>query len=169
MKAAFKEGSPLGLQTALANAQGDRATSRLIVRIHHPLESSVNFLDNDSSTNDYIEHIGMSPPALGWRRVPSTKVRSMLQVLTLRDLAYRAEVGVPTEAADELIDAWLSYFHDEASFFTCGDSLFEHAAEVLPQDFVSLGHDQITTSTFDAGVMGVGASCIGIFWAIDED
>ncbi|MDB5311968.1 MAG: hypothetical protein JWO38_6170 [Gemmataceae bacterium] len=94
-----------------------------------------------------------------WREITREAAESLATVVLARDLAYSVQL-MPDAEARELAKRFAREFAPDARFFTNT----EYTAGAS-----SWGWMPLTESTFDAGVLGVDVSTIGVLVVQDED
>lgn len=125
------------------------------VRAHDcPTTHAVGCADSIASVVGYVP--------CAWREVDRQAAFTIVSSCMHCDLAYRQEL-LPLDAARDLASRFLSLFGGEARFFTNGEPIDVFRPRSSRSWF------PITAATFDAGVIAVSPSRVGIFWVEDED
>lgn len=101
-----------------------------------------------------------------WREVTRDFADRTLIRLLSRDLAYRAPL-MATSVASELAKEFLAWFADDARFFT--NYLVNWDETAVINGVSPYTCMPITDATFDAGILVVDSTLLGILWFADED
>ncbi len=100
----------------------------------------------------------------GWIQVSIQSAKVIVREVLLKDLAYRVTMMSEDEAA-LLTDRFFALFDGPVRCFTNGNLVVQDADPTeVPGSW-----NPITEATFDAGVVCLGNSRIGILWVEDED
>jgi hypothetical protein len=110
--------------------------------------------------DQFAERVGLSGIGDQWREVSRETAVSLVAAVLVRDLAYPSVQLMQPAEARNLAERFAGRFAADARFFTNTD--YEPGSS-------SCGWDPLTESTFDAGVVGVDATTIGVLVVQDED
>lgn len=96
--------------------------------------------------------------------VTAEKAQLILAAILSRDLAYKSE-AMSRSRADELAQEFISTQEPRAKFFSNAD-WSQYFDRPRPSSFT---WDNLTESTFDAGVLAIGEQLASCVWVEDED
>jgi hypothetical protein len=117
------------------------------------------------NANDQADAItrmhGFRGLAEGWIAIPEEAARELVTHILHKDLAYMLEV-MPRAEATTLADAFIAAVPEPCTYLT--NATWDVAPEVKLTSW-----DPVSESTFDAGVICVGAEAIVLIWVEDED
>jgi hypothetical protein len=105
----------------------------------------------------FVETLGLSPPR-AWTELRNEEALEAVTRVLQMDLAYKAPV-MAVDVANGLARRFLAYFGEAAVFLTNGSLALTSTG----------AWSALTDATFDAGVIGVSSSRVGMLWVEDED
>jgi hypothetical protein len=115
----------------------------------------------------FVTRLGFRALADGWCEVEAPEAASIVQHVLHRDLAYNLEI-MPEARAATLTIRFFELFSPAARYFT--NATFRRDTEVSAGTvWWVTSWEPLSTATFDAGVVCVDATRIGILWVADED
>jgi hypothetical protein len=107
----------------------------------------------------FAERVGLIGIGDQWREITRAAAVSLAAAFLARDLAYSVQL-MPDPEARKLAERFTRMFAPDARFFTNTD---------YADGAASWGWMPLTVSTFDAGVVGLDGSTIGVLVVQDED
>lgn len=111
-----------------------------------------------------LSAFGLHSKPDGLVEVAAEKAQSILAAILSRDLAYESD-AMPRTRADELAREFVSAQEPGAKFFSNAD-WSQYFDRPIPSSFA---WDNLTESTFDAGVLAIGERLASCVWVEDED
>lgn len=109
--------------------------------------------------DEFVGRFGLSGIGDQWKEISREPAVSLVKDVLSRDLAYRIQIIPPVEAL-QLAERFAALFGPDARFFTNTDYSVGSS---------NWGWMPLTGATFDAGILGVDASTIGVLVVQDED
>jgi hypothetical protein len=114
--------------------------------------------------DEFVSTFGFKALANAWIEISIQAAKTLVREILLKDLAYRIAMMSEEEAA-LLAESFFALFDDSVRCFTNGNLVVPDADPTeVPGSW-----NPITEATFDAGVVCLGHSRIGILWVEDED
>jgi hypothetical protein len=129
------------------------------------LPVTANPLSQIVAVDTFVTGLGFSGQGENWRGIDSDLAVRILALILQQDLAYNCPL-MSSEEAQNLIKRFLGFFEQPIRFFT--NSYFKNEEQTNTLLTLS-GWNSITASTFDAGIIGIDQTRIGILWVEDED
>ncbi len=114
--------------------------------------------------DEFVGTLGFRGLAVLWIEVSIQAAKALVREILLKDLAYRIAMMSEKEA-DLLTERFFALFDDSVRCFTNGNIVLPDA----DPSGVPGSWNPISDATFDAGVVCLGSSRIGILWVEDED
>lgn len=114
--------------------------------------------------DDFVATFGFTGLGDGWIEVSIQTAKTLAREILRKDLAYRIAMMSEDEATLHT-ERFFALFDASVRYFTNGN-LVVHDAD--PTEITG-SWIPITRATFDAGVVCLGSSRIGILWVEDED
>jgi hypothetical protein len=137
-----------------------RARGKVVLRLGYRRRG-----DSVRATADaLVVEAGGSPPGDQWVDLSREAAEQVVVALLFRDLAYGIPGGLGLGAADRLASRILAVLPDTSLFVINGEFGLSHAGLSSNTQWQPL-----TTSTFDAGIVGVADDIALVFWVADED
>jgi hypothetical protein len=151
----------------IETARGDGETRFAIT----PLETITDTLAPHPTfhalADAFVMQQGMTPLGLDWVLISRSEALFLLTRVLSQDLAYHSRL-LHHETAEALADTFLSFFTEEALYFTNGSY---HIPPQRTNGNTVRGASwiPITRATFDTGVIAIDEDRIGLLWVLDED
>jgi hypothetical protein len=114
--------------------------------------------------DSFVAELDFTGLGEAWTKIGRDDARLILTVLLYKDMAYGISV-MPRATAKNLAERFISLFSEEARFLSNGNFILPSAD---PGSLAGSGSN-ISTSTFDSGVVCIDTNCLGILWFEDED
>jgi hypothetical protein len=111
-----------------------------------------------------LSAFGLHSKPDGLLEVAAEKAHSILAAILSRDLAYKNH-AMTRSRADELAREFVSAQEPGAKFFSNAD-WSQYFDRPIPSSF---GWNNLTESTFDAGLLAIGERFASCVWVEDED
>lgn len=114
--------------------------------------------------DEFISTFGFTGLGEGWIEVNIQAAKTLVREILFKDLAYSVAMMSEDEAA-QLTERFFALFDASVRCFTNGNLVIQDADPTeVPRSW-----NPISEATFDAGVVCLGSSRIGILWVEDED
>jgi hypothetical protein len=114
--------------------------------------------------DEFVATLGFTGLGEGWIEISTQAAKTLVREVLFKDLAYSVAMMSEDEAA-LLTERFFALFDPSVRCFTNGNLVVRDADPTeVPGSW-----NPITEATFDAGVVCLGSSRIGILWVEDED
>ena len=114
--------------------------------------------------DEFVARFGFKGLGEAWIEVSIQAAKSLAREILFKDLAYSVAM-MPEDEAGMLAERFFALFDASVRCFTNGNLVVQDANPTeVPGSW-----NPITQATFDAGVVCLGSSRIGILWVEDED
>ena len=129
-----------------------RTTCRITERPASSQNKSVKAM-----ADEFVESLGFAASGARWKEINAAQAQNIAVIVLHRDMAYRSK-AMTSERAKNLGEQFLSAF-ENAQFLT---------NSVTEADAIK-AWNSITEATFDAGIVCISPTHLGILWVEDED
>ena len=121
-----------------------------------------------NSLTKVAEYFELDPTPETYEEITRDEAIVTVQLLLHRSLAYNV-IAMDMVESRQLAERFISECDAQSKFYSNVGSQFAQRVQSGGDDFGNYWHRPATESTFDAGVIAVGATQHACFWVEDED